>query len=324
MRNLRTEEEIIASWKGDLDKPMVSISCITYNHEFYIEDALEGFLIQETDFPFEVLIHDDASTDKTADIIRKYEEKYPKIIKPIYQTENQFQKGLKMSPTFNFPRAKGEYIALCEGDDYWVASKKLQTQKDFLDKNTDFGFCFHRVEEVDETLIHSAYSAYAPLTKNIVTAKDVILNHFIPTLSLFFRVKLITRNLDKFKGTFISGDIFIEVLLASQGDGFCFHELMGVYRHHDGGLTKSKDDINKKIRSIENYRSLYIELMNVVPKKYFKYIKLRAVLSVDVPLMRIKIAENNFFEFIKLFFGAFYKSPLWPFAVIKIINKRCL
>lgn len=324
MRTLRTEEEIIANWKGDLDKPVVSISCITYNHELYIEDALEGFLIQETDFPFEILIHDDASTDKTADIIREYEAKYPKLIKPIYQTENQFSKGLKMSPTFNFPRAKGEYIALCEGDDYWSASEKLQTQKDFLDKNTDFSFCFHRVEEVDETLIYSAYSAYAPLTKNVVTARDVILNHFIPTLSLFFRSRLITHNLDKFKGSFINGDIFIGVLLAAQGDGYCFHELMGVYRHHDGGLTKSKNDINKKIRSIENYRSLYIELVNVVPKKHFKYIKLITILRVDLPLMRIKIVEKKFFEFIKLFFGAFYKNPLWPFAVIKIINKRCL
>ena len=112
---------------------LVSICCITYNHEKYIRDAIEGFLMQKTDFPFEVLIHDDASTDGTADIIREYETKYPDIIKPIYQTENQYSKGIKISATYNYPRAKGKYIALCEGDDYWIDPYKLQKQVDFLE-----------------------------------------------------------------------------------------------------------------------------------------------------------------------------------------------
>ncbi|AFJ01907.1 glycosyltransferase [Methylophaga frappieri] len=95
MRNLRSQTEIMASWEGDLSSPVVSICCITYNHDAYIEDALEGFLIQETDFPFEILIHDDASTDRTADIIREYEAAYPNLIKPIYQVENQYSQGKK-------------------------------------------------------------------------------------------------------------------------------------------------------------------------------------------------------------------------------------
>ena len=87
--------------------------------------------MQKTDFPFEILIHDDASTDGTADIIREYEAKYPDIIKPIYQTENQYSKGIKVSQVYQFPRAKGKYIALCEGDDYWTDPYKLQKQVDF-------------------------------------------------------------------------------------------------------------------------------------------------------------------------------------------------
>ena len=95
----------------------VSICCITFNHEKYIKKALDSFLSQNTDFEYEILIHDDASTDSTADIIREYEKKYPNIIKPIYQTENQYQKGVtNPSGKFNFPRAKGQYIAMCEGD----------------------------------------------------------------------------------------------------------------------------------------------------------------------------------------------------------------
>jgi len=108
------------------DDPIVSICCITYNHEKYIRDAIEGFLMQKTLFPIEILIHGDASTDKTADIIKEYEVKYPDIIKPIYQTENQFSKGVSISATYQFPRARGKYIAICEGDDYWTDPHKLQ------------------------------------------------------------------------------------------------------------------------------------------------------------------------------------------------------
>ena len=105
-------------------RPLVSIDCITYNHEAYISQALDGFLMQKTKFLFEVLIHDDLSTDGTADIIRKYEKKYPLIIKPIYQTVNQFSKGVEISKKFQFPRAQGKYIAICEGDDYWTNPNK--------------------------------------------------------------------------------------------------------------------------------------------------------------------------------------------------------
>jgi len=124
---------------------LVSICTITYNHAKFIRQALDGFLMQETNFPFEVLIHDDASTDGTADIIREYAEKYPDIIKPIFQKENQYSKGVQISLTYNFPRVKGKYVALCEGDDYWTDPRKLQTQVDFLEANPEFSMCFHPV-----------------------------------------------------------------------------------------------------------------------------------------------------------------------------------
>jgi len=107
------------------DDIVVSISCITYNHAPYIRQCLDGFVMQKTTFPFEILIHDDASTYGTPDIIREYEAKYPGLIKPIYQTENQHSKGVKISQTFNWPRARGKDIALCEGDDYWTDPYKL-------------------------------------------------------------------------------------------------------------------------------------------------------------------------------------------------------
>lgn len=123
---------------------MVSICCIVYNHESYIRQCLDGFIMQKTNFVYEIVIHDDASTDKTAEIIREYEAKYPNIIKPIYQKENQYSKGIQISATYNLPRAKGKYIALCEGDDYWTDPLKLQKQVDFLEINLEYSGCVHQ------------------------------------------------------------------------------------------------------------------------------------------------------------------------------------
>lgn len=126
-----------------MDKPLVSISCITYNHAPYIKDALEGFVSQKTDFPFEVLIHDDCSTDGTTEIIKEYARKYPDVIKPLYEKENQYQNGKPAgSNVWNLPRAQGKYIALCEGDDYWKDPDKLRKQVEFLEANPDYGMCF--------------------------------------------------------------------------------------------------------------------------------------------------------------------------------------
>ena len=118
-----------------MKSPVVSVICCTYNHEPYIRQCLEGFMMQKTDFPFEVLVHDDASTDNTSSIVKEFEAKFPDIIKPIYQLENQYHKKIDILTTYLFSRAKGRYIALCEGDDYWTDPLKLQKQVDFLEQN---------------------------------------------------------------------------------------------------------------------------------------------------------------------------------------------
>lgn len=121
---------------------MVSIRCTAYNHEKYIRDALEGFVMQKTNFRFEAIVHDDASTDGTAAIIREYAEKYPDIIKPIYETENQYSKHDGSLTKIMNEACKGKYIALCEGDDYWIEPYKLQKQVDFLESSPDYSMCW--------------------------------------------------------------------------------------------------------------------------------------------------------------------------------------
>ena len=127
--------------------PLVSISCVTYNHVSYLREALEGFLMQKTTFPVEILIHDDASTDGTEDLIRQYEKQYPRLSFPMYQKENQYSQGVRgMMLRFNFPRARGKYIALCEGDDYWIDPLKLQKQTKIFYENPDTVICGARAK----------------------------------------------------------------------------------------------------------------------------------------------------------------------------------
>lgn len=122
---------------------LVTIICTAYNHEKYISDAIDGFLMQKTNFDYEVLVHDDASTDRTAEIIRKYAEEYPQIIIPILQEKNQVSQGVQIYKEYLYPRGKGKYFAICEGDDYWTDETKLQKQIDFLEIHQDYSMCCH-------------------------------------------------------------------------------------------------------------------------------------------------------------------------------------
>lgn len=133
-----------------MDDIKVTVYCLAYNHEKYIRKALEGFVMQKTNFDFEIVVHDDASTDKTAEIIREYELKYPNLMRPIYQTENQYSKGVSIKDTFMLPNARGKYIAYCEGDDYWINENKLQMQYDIMESNPDVAMCTHRVQCMNE------------------------------------------------------------------------------------------------------------------------------------------------------------------------------
>lgn len=125
----------------------VSIVCITYNHAPYIRDALEGFVRQQTDFPFEVLVHDDASTDGTADIIREYAARYPALIRPVFQERNRYSEGAAIAREFLFPLIRGRYVALCEGDDYWTDPRKLQKQVEALEAHPEVDICAHLVRK---------------------------------------------------------------------------------------------------------------------------------------------------------------------------------
>lgn len=133
------------------DNVEVSVMCLAYNHEKYIRQTLEGFIEQRTNFQFEVIVHDDASTDETRHIIEEYASLYPDIIKPIYQSRNQYSKiDAEIFSKFMYPQARGKYFAYCEGDDYWSDKYKLQKQFDILENHPECSICVHKVQCINE------------------------------------------------------------------------------------------------------------------------------------------------------------------------------
>lgn len=133
-----------------MNEIVVSVCCFAYNHAKYIAQTLEGFVSQKTDFKFEVFVHDDASSDETASIIRRYEEQYHDLIKGIYQTENQYSKKVDITKTFLIDKIRGKYVAICEGDDYWSDPNKLQKQVEALESNPQCYMCVHKTDEIFE------------------------------------------------------------------------------------------------------------------------------------------------------------------------------
>ena len=238
---LRTEDEIMNRWGGKTD-PVVSICCLTYNHEPYIEDALKGFLIQETDFPFEIIVHDDASTDRTADTIRDYHARYPRLIRPILQTENQYSQRVKITASIMIPRAQGEFIALCEGDDYWTAADKLARQVEFLSRHPTVKFSFHPAIVLDSLSPRTqSFRSYLKTGDRIIPPEEIIMQGggFCPTASRIYRRNALTALPQWYYTDTPVSDQFLIIIGAVPAGAAYLDVPMSVYRRGvDGSWTR--------------------------------------------------------------------------------------
>lgn len=238
----------------DSQEILVSVCCAAYNHSAYIRQCLDGFIMQKTNFRFEVLIHDDASTDGTQDIIREYEMKYPDIIKPIYQEENQYCKGGKISLRFNIPRAKGKYIAFCEGDDYWIDPLKLQKQVDFLESNIDYSMshtnniCYNQKKGI---FVHDVSECKKNEIGSRLICEDIIkYPRIVMTLTVVMRKSVyeLINNSDPFifsSGNFLLGDVPMWYTAAKLGKVHYLKDITATYRALENSASHIKGCKNR-------------------------------------------------------------------------------
>ena len=208
----------------------VSIVCNTYNHEKYIKEALDSFLMQKTSFKYEVLVHDDASTDGTAAIIREYQQKYPEIIKPIFQKENQYSRQIKINYAYQYPRATGKYIAICEGDDFWTDENKLQKQFDILEQHDDIDMCAHAAQRINAETGEPCKIIRPKKHDAILKTEEVIKGggDYLATNSLFFRTSLFDNPPEYVKLSVL--DYLLQIYGSCRGGIYYLDDVMSVYR----------------------------------------------------------------------------------------------
>lgn len=245
-------------------KPLVSVLCVTYNQEKYIAQAIESFLMQKTNFQFEIIIHDDASTDKTTSIIQNYASQYPLIIRPLFEKQNQYSRGKQGFLNNMFKVAKGKYIALCEGDDYWLSPDKLQIQVDFLQGNPDYSVCFHPVKVFFENDKHKDYIFPEFSKKTVFSTAGLLKQNFIQTSSAMYK----KQKYGVLPTDVTPHDWYFHLYHAQFGKIGFIDQVMSTYRRHPGGLWwNSYKDINKIWKNFGvEHLSLFVELLKIYGK----------------------------------------------------------
>lgn len=311
---------------------LVSVICNTYNHEDYIRDALEGFIKQKTDFKFEVLIHDDASTDKTPEIIREYEKKYPDIIKPIYQTENQYSKGVKISKVYQEPRALGKYIALCEGDDYWTDPKKLQKQCSFLEEHPEYSMCVCATDWLN--MVNGKIENRCKIENDMdISAEDIILEkhgRIFQLASLVMR-KEVRVDYPDWRLACPIGDLPQAILAALKGKVRMLADVMTVYRWYSKGSWTQRMDNDAHRVNVSKKMIISLEMLDnatngeyheVITQRIKRHKYILAVMSHDLKAIKSKELRDIYSKrkwyykiavHIRCMFPGFYSFTLKPF-----------
>lgn len=241
---------------GEKYQIVVSVIMITYNHEAFIAEAIEGVLMQEVDFPVELIIADDCSPDNTNLIVENFLQNHPNG-HWIKYTKHKSNKGPNENFLWAVNQTKGEFIALCEGDDYWTDRQKITKQLDFMDSNESCSFCFSNVFHVDEC--NNGLSINWPNRNEnfIITKRMLGEEYLIPSPTIFFKSSFLnTRSMVKLKAAPL-GDYLVSSLLLLRGNGFYCPDKMATYRHHKNGVF-SELELHDKVRAgLETRRILF-------------------------------------------------------------------
>jgi glycosyltransferase involved in cell wall biosynthesis len=299
--------------------PLVSTMTTAYNHGAYIRECIEGLLMQKTTFPVKLIIHDDASTDDTADIIREYEIKYPNLFKIIYQSENQYSQKVDIYNEFLLPDSKGKYIALCEGDDYWTDPLKLQKQVDFLEANPEYGMVF-----TNEKLYYQTENRFEIVEKykrsdSDLTLEDELIGNRVGTLTTCFRKNLYHEYFQEIKPDekgWKMGDYPLWLFITSNTTVRYLTDVTAVYRILDESASRSKSLLKNlifqiSVAQIKEYfanRTNNQELVNEELKLFyydtFQIFYANKFVGINYKLIKDRVRRDN-----KL--SVFNKIRLW-------------
>ena len=300
-------------------RPLLVIRCLTYNHEPYIRDTLEGFVSQKTNFPFVAIVHDDASTDATAAIVQEYAEKYPDIIKPIFETENQYSKkdGSITKIVDEACAATGaKYVAICEGDDYWIDLLKLQKQVNFLEAASDYTMCFHPVEVKVDPQSNLSTDCFSKTEEGEYKMDDILTKWTIPTCSVVLRREML--RLKPENENFQYGDNVLWLTCASNGKIYCINRKMGVYRRQPGGWM-SQDSLSMATKQYlhciglkASFPALNNQTIDNLINKYRKLMVMAALIRGK--LSYIKIFVRDAVKYKRTYAIALVKSVIDHFA----------
>lgn len=323
---MNAEKKIKDDWLND-DDVSVSIICITYNQESYIEQTIISLLSQKTSFKFEIIIHDDCSSDKTKEIIKLFENKYPSIIKPIFQHENQYSQGNCVT-SIAVNRAKGKYIAICEGDDYWIDENKIQRQFQALEKNTNIDLCIHDAKCVNNNGNESKYSFNFDEYKEGVidfSSFSRFYTQFSPTASMFCRRNIYLDILNRTRGA-PCGDLYQEILLGINKGFYLIPEKMSVYRLGAiGSYSSNNKSIGKAIKYKEKVIDYLIYLKAEIIKEcsesdYYHIEKKEYLLRKNLILFYARSKNKNRYTLIKMWIKCFIFLKKVDIQDIKILS----
>ncbi len=251
----------------------VTVLVMTYNHRRFIAPALESVLIQQVDFPYEIIISEDCSTDGTRDIVSEYQNKYPDRIRLLLSAKNVRSNEIVAR---GIRSAQGRYVALLDGDDYWLSPQKLQKQVDFLERHPECSLCFHNARVVHEDGSREDKLWTPPNQPLISTLEDIWMGNFIPTCATMFRREPLGDIPSWYIPMFPITDWPLHILNAERGQIGYIDEAMGVYRYHSGGLYSPLSEEKKQMETLKfyqtmnvNFKQKYDRMIRVAWSKYF-------------------------------------------------------
>ena len=265
--------------------PLLTIRCLAYNHEHYIRQCLDGFVMQQTDFKFEVIVHDDASTDGTANIIREYAEKYPDIIKPILQTENQYSKHDGSLRRIVNEHTRGKYVAFCEGDDYWTDPLKIQKQVGFLEANPEYGLVYTEAKSFIQNDRNFSLNNLGVGTDSF--EKLLYNGNGVPTLTTCFRTHLLFdyyEYVDGHSDKWLLGDYPLWLFISLKMKLKFLNEVTAVYRVLTNSASHS-EDVNVKLKfekSVADVLTFFCDKNNITNKTFIEETYLIYSISLKV------------------------------------------